>query len=117
MEKLKKLHPSIKSNIRYKLCAKMMQENFIYWLNLPSTSKLLKKLFENLKKNDITISSPNPFFPNNIKNSLTNSQIAAAHFIPPVSPNSISTQSLQMEKKNTMTESQIEKKKEIQIVL
>ena len=79
MERIKKLHPQIKSNIRYKLSLKMMQENFIYWLNLPLTSKLLKKLLENLKKNDITISSPNPFFPNDIKNSLTNSQIAAAH--------------------------------------
>ena len=104
MEKIKKLHPQIKSNIRYKLSSKLMQENFIYWLNLPSTSKLLKKLFENCKKNNITISSPNPFFPNNIKNSLTNSQIAAAHFIPPVSPNPISGQSMQVEKKNSMSE-------------
>ena len=68
MEKIKKLHPQIKSNIRYKLSAKMMQENFIYWLNLPSTGKLLKKLFDNCKKSNITISSPNPFFPNNIIN-------------------------------------------------
>ena len=107
MEKIKKLHPQIKSNIRYKLSSKMMQENFIYWLNLPSTSKLLKKLFESCKKNNITISSPNPFFPNNIKNSLTNSQIAAAHFIPPVSPNSIPGQSMQLEKKNSMSESKM----------
>ena len=99
MERIKKLHPQIKSNIRYKLSLKMMQENFIYWLNLPLTSKLLKKLFENLKKNDITISSPNPFFPNDIKNSLTNSQIAAAHLIPPLSPNRISDQSIKKEKK------------------
>ena len=111
MEKVKKLHPQVKSNIRYKLCSKMMQENFIFWLNQPSTIKLVKSLLDNCKKNNITMSAPNPFFLNNIKNSLTNSQIAAAHFIPPVSPNSISTQSLQMEKKNTMTESQIEKKK------
>jgi CRISPR/Cas system endoribonuclease Cas6 (RAMP superfamily) len=114
MEKVKKLHPSVKSNIRYKLCAKMMQENFLFWFSLPSTSKLIKNLLENCKKNNITISSPNPFFLNNIKNSLTNSQIAAAHFIPPVSPNSISAQSLQVQKTNTMTESQInndEKKK------
>ena len=104
MEKIKKLHPQIKSNIRYKLSAKMMQENFIYWLNLPSTGKLLKKLFDSCKKSNITISSPNPFFPNNIKNSLTNSQIAAAHFIPPVSPNSIPGQSMQLEKKNSMEE-------------
>ena len=101
MERIKKLHPQIKSNIRYKLSLKMMQENFIYWLNLPLTSKLLKKLFENLKKNDITISSPNPFFPNDIKNSLTNSQIAAAHLIPPLSPNRISDQSNQKEKRNS----------------
>ena len=100
MEKIKKLHPQIKSNIRYKLSSKLMQENFIYWLNLPSTSKLLKKLFESCKKNNITISSPNPFFPNNIKNSLTNSQIAAAHFIPPVSPNSITGQSMKLDKNN-----------------
>ena len=114
MEKVKKLHPSVKSNIRYKLCAKMMQENFLFWFSQPSTAKLIKNLLENCKKNNITISSPNPFFLNNIKNSLTNSQIAAAHFIPPVSPNSISTQSLQVQKTNTMTESQInndEKKK------
>ena len=100
MEKIRKLHPQIKSNIRYKLSLKLMQENFIYWLNLPSTSKLLKKLFESCKKNNITISSPNPFFPNNIKNSLTNSQIAAAHFIPPVSPNSITGQSMKLDKNN-----------------
>ena len=104
MEKIKKLHPQIKSNIRYKLSSKMMQENFVYWLNLPTTSKILKKLFENLKKNNITISAPNPFFPNNIKNSLTSSQIAAAHFIPPVSPNSITGQSMQAEKKNSMND-------------
>ena len=92
----------------------MMQENFIFWLNQPSTVKLVKSLLDNCKKNNITMSAPNPFFLNNIKNSLTNSQIAAAHFIPPVSPNSISAQSLQVEKKNTMNESQInndEKKK------
>ena len=114
MEKLKKLHPSIKSNIRYKLCAKMMQENFIYWFNQPSTAKIIKNLLESCKKNNIVLSAPNPFFINNTKNSLTNSQIAASHFIPPVSPNSISTQSLQVEKKSTMTDSQInndEKKK------
>ena len=105
MEKIKKLHPQIKSNIRYKLSAKMMQENFIYWLNLPSTGKLIKKLFDSCKKSNITISSPNPFFQNNIKNSLTNSQIAAAHFIPPVSPNSIAGQSMQLEKKNSSSES------------
>ncbi len=107
MEKIKKLHPAVKSNIRYKLCAKMMQENFIYWFSQPSTIKLVKNLLENCKKNNITISSPNPFFLNNIKNSLTNSQIAAAHFIPPVSPNSISTQSLQVEKKNSMGDIQM----------
>ena len=114
MEKIKKLHPTVKSNIRYKLCAKMMQENFILWFSQPSTAKLIKRLLEDCKKNNITLSAPNPFFLNNIKNSLTNSQIAASHFIPPVSPNSISAQSLQVEKKNTMTESQInneEKKK------
>ena len=104
MEKIKKLHPQIKSNIRYKLSSKMMQENFVYWLNLPTTSKILKKLFENFKKNNIIISAPNPFFPNNIKNSLTSSQIAAAHFIPPVSPNSITGQSMQAEKKNSMND-------------
>ncbi len=114
MEKIKRLHPAIKSNIRYKLCTKMMQENLLFWFSQPSTIKLIKSLLENCKKNNITISSPNPFFLNNIKNSLTNSQIAAAHFIPPVSPNSISAQSLQVEKKNTMIESQMnndEKKK------
>ena len=99
MEKIKKLHPTVKSNIRYKLCAKMMQENFILWFSQPSTAKLIKRLLEDCKKNNITLSAPNPFFLNNIKNSLTNSQIAASHFIPPVSPNSISAQSLQVEKK------------------
>ena len=44
MEKIKKLHPAIKSNIRYKLCAKMMQENFVYWMTQPSTLKLIKNL-------------------------------------------------------------------------
>ena len=114
MEKIKKLHPTVKSNIRYKLCAKMMQQNLLLWFSQPSTANLIKRLLEDCKKNNITLSTPNPFFLNNIKNSLTSSQIAASHFIPPVSPNSISTQSLQMEKKNTMTESQInneEKKK------
>ena len=102
MEKVKKLHPSIKSNIRYKLCNKMMQENFLIWFNQPSTVKLIKKLIEDCKKNNITFSSPNPFFLNNIKNSLTNSQISASHLIPPVSPNSISNnQSMQIEKKNS----------------
>jgi len=96
MEKIKSLHPAIKSNLRYKLCQKMMQENFIYWLSQSSTAKLIKNLLESCKKNNITISSPNPFFLNNIKNSLTNSQIAAAHFIPPVSPNSITGQSLKI---------------------
>ena len=88
MQKSKKLHPQIKSNIRYKLSAKMMQENFIYWLNLLSTSKLLNELFENCKKSNISISAPNPFFPDSMRNSLTNSQIASANnIIPPVSPN------------------------------
>ena len=101
MEKVKKLHPSVKSNIRYKLCSKMMQENFLIWFNQPSTIKLLEKLIEECKKNNVTFSSPNPFFLNNIKNSLTSSQISASHFIPPVSPNSISNnQSTQIEKKN-----------------
>ena len=96
MEKLKKLHPSIKSNIRYKLCSKMMQENFIYWFNQPSTAKIIKNLLESCKKNNVVLQAPNPFFMNNIKNSLTNSQIAASHFIPPINPNSISAQSLKV---------------------
>jgi serine/threonine-protein phosphatase 2A regulatory subunit B'' len=75
MEKIKKLSPNIKSNIRYKLCSKIMQENFIYWLSLPSTLKLIQNLFDICKTSNISISSPNPFFINNIKNSLTSSQI------------------------------------------
>ena len=101
MEKSKKLHPQIKSNIRYKLSAKMMQENFIYWLNLLSTSKILNNLFENCKKSDISISAPNPFFPDIMKNSLTNSQIASANnIIPPASPNSSSGKNNKLEKRN-----------------
>jgi serine/threonine-protein phosphatase 2A regulatory subunit B'' len=107
MEKIKKFHPGIRSNMRYKLCSKMMQEYFLQWLSQPSATKLLKQLFEDCKKNSVTLSAPNPLFLNNIKNSLTNSQIAAAHFIPPVSPNSLPGQSLQLEKKNSTTESQI----------
>ena len=110
MEKIKSLHPAIKSNLRYKLCQKMMQENFIYWLSQSSTEKLIKNLLESCKKNNITISSPNPFFLNNITKSLTNSQIAASHFIPPVSPNSITGQSLQIEKKNSMNDNDEKKK-------
>ena len=50
MEKIKKLHPTVKSNIRYKLCAKMMQENFILWFSQPNTLKLIKGLLEDCKK-------------------------------------------------------------------
>ena len=101
MDKIKKLHPQIKSNIRYKLSAKMMQENFIYWLNLLSTSKLLNNLFENCKKMNISISAPNPFFPDNMKNSLTNSQIASANnLIPPLSPNMLSGENEKLGRRN-----------------
>ena len=119
MEKIKKLHPSVKSNIRYKLCNKMMQENFLLWFSQPSTAKLIKKLIDDCKKNNVTFSSPNPFFLNNIKNSLTSSQISASHFIPPVSPNSLSNTSLQVEKKNSMNDSQnnYDEKKKISRVL
>ena len=101
MNKSKKLHPQIKSNIRYKLSEKMMQENFIYWLNLLSTSKLLNNLFESCKNINISISAPNPFFPDNMKNSLTNSQIASANkLIPPLSPNRLSGENEKLERRN-----------------
>ena len=107
MEKIRRIHPSIKKNIRYKLCDKMMEENLITWFSQPQTLQLVQKLINDCKQKNIALRTPNPIFANRLNNSLSNSQIAASHFIPPVSPNSVSLQIFQVEKKNLMTESQV----------
>ena len=106
LERIRKLNPQIKSNIRYKLSSKIMQENFLYWLNLSSTEKLLIKLLDNCKQKDIILSAPNPFFKNNINNSLSNSQIEAEYIIPPASPKI--RKSLQTEKESSEKKKRIE---------
>ena len=110
MEKIPKIHQKVKNHIRYKLCQKMMENNLIKWFSIPSTMQIVTRLIEDCKKSDITISTPLPFFAN-LSNSLTNSQIAASHFIPPVSPNSNSYQNFQIEKKNFINENKNEEKK------
>ena len=50
MEKIKRTHPAIKNNIRYKLVQKMMDDQLINWFNQPSTIILIDKLLKDCKK-------------------------------------------------------------------
>ena len=50
MEKIKRIHPAIKNNIRYKLVQKMMDDQLINWFNQPSTIILIDKLLKDCKK-------------------------------------------------------------------
>lgn len=50
MEKIKRIHPAVKNNIRYKLVQKMMDDQLINWFNQPSTIGLIDKLLKDCKK-------------------------------------------------------------------
>ena len=49
MEKIRRIHPSIKKNIRYKLCDKMMEENLITWFSQSQTLQFVQKLINDCK--------------------------------------------------------------------
>lgn len=105
MEKIKRLHPQIRENIRYKLGQKMMNELMLTWFTQEQTKAIIKKLIEDCKATVTTLSAPNPLFAVQLRNSLTNSQMASNHFIPPINPNSLISNN-QIEKRNSMQSSQ-----------
>jgi hypothetical protein len=112
------MRTSIKSNIRYTLVQKMMEENFSRWLAQPNTINLVTKLIEDCKKPNINMvglntllqATPNPIFLTR-QNPLSQSQTLNQHFshMPPISPNS-SALLAHHEKRNFLIESQIEDK-------
>ena len=50
MEKLKRLPPSVKKNVRYKLVQRMMDDQLINGFSQPSTIGLIEKLLKDCKK-------------------------------------------------------------------
>ena len=64
MERIKKIHPQIRRNVRYKLTQKLMEDNLMNWFNLPQTQKLISNLIKECKQKSITIVNINNY--NNI---------------------------------------------------
>lgn len=54
MERIKKIHPIIRKNVRYKLAQKIMEDNLINWLYLPQTKKLIEDVIKQCKSNLIS---------------------------------------------------------------
>ena len=46
---------SVRNSVRYTLANKMMDENFMKWISLPSSMNLIQKLIEDCKKPNISL--------------------------------------------------------------
>lgn len=76
-----------RSSIRYDLAKKKLDESFLRWLSLPTTTQLINKLIEESKNPNSLLNYPSPHFQSRLSASTQNLQSPKrSSFTPPLSP-------------------------------